>query len=123
MAGKWSTSRNGNLRYSVNRENQSGIYIGPTKGLSSPKNSRQGCLCLDKDTYHINKFNLQIDHKQISLILDEISRNTSERTDTLFKKGFFYMNTHLIRAIPYLYKKNPDLALYASLLSVYYLSL
>ena len=79
--------------------------------------------CLDKDTYHINKFNLQIDHKQISLILDEISRNTSERTDTLFKKGFFYMNTHLIRAIPYLYKKNPDLALYASLLSVYYLSL
>ena len=79
--------------------------------------------CLDKDTYHINKFNLQIDHTQISLILDEISKNTSERTDTLFKKGFFYMNTHLIRAIPYLYKKNPDLALYASLLSVYYLSL
>lgn len=28
-----------------------GIYIGPTKGLSSPKNNRQGCLCLDKNTY------------------------------------------------------------------------
>ena len=28
-----------------------GIYIGPTKGLSSPKNNRQGCLCLDKQTY------------------------------------------------------------------------
>ena len=50
---KWSNSRNGNLRYSVNRENQSGIYIGPTRGLSSPKNSRQGCLCLDKDTYDV----------------------------------------------------------------------
>jgi hypothetical protein len=50
---KWSNSRNGNLRYSVNRENNSGIYIGPTRGLSSPKNSRQGCLCLDKDTYDV----------------------------------------------------------------------
>jgi len=53
MSGKWSNSRNGNLRYSVNRENQSGIYIGPTRGLSSPKNSRRACLCLDKDTYDV----------------------------------------------------------------------
>lgn len=28
-----------------------GIYIGNTKGLSSPKNSRRGCLCKDKETY------------------------------------------------------------------------
>ena len=28
-----------------------GIYIGPTMGLSSPKNSRRGCLCKDSDTY------------------------------------------------------------------------
>jgi hypothetical protein len=28
-----------------------GIYIGPTQGLSSPKNSRRGCLCLDSNTY------------------------------------------------------------------------
>jgi len=53
MSGKWSNSRNGNLRYSVNRENQSGIYIGPTRGLSSPKNSRRACLCLDVDTYDV----------------------------------------------------------------------
>ena len=53
MAGKWSNSRNGNLRYSVNRENQSGIYIGPTLGLSSPKNSRQACLCLKSNTYDV----------------------------------------------------------------------
>jgi len=51
--GKWSNSRNGNLRYSVNRENQSGIYIGPTLGLSSPKNSMRACLCLNEDTYDV----------------------------------------------------------------------
>jgi hypothetical protein len=50
---KWSNSKNGNLRYSVNRENQSGVYLGPTRGLSSPKNSRQACLCLDSDTYDV----------------------------------------------------------------------
>lgn len=53
MSGKWSNSRNGNLRYSVNRENASGVYIGPTRGLSSPKNSRRGCLCLHSDTYDV----------------------------------------------------------------------
>ena len=51
--GIWSNSRNGNLRYSVNRQNNSGIYIGPTQGLSSPKNSRRGCLCLDRDVYDV----------------------------------------------------------------------
>lgn len=51
--GKWSNSRNGNLRYSANRQRNSGIYIGPTQGLSSPKNSKRGCLCLDKDTYDV----------------------------------------------------------------------
>ena len=28
-----------------------GLSPGPTKGLSSPKNSRRGCLCLDGKTY------------------------------------------------------------------------
>lgn len=28
-----------------------GISLGPTKGLSSPKNNRQGCLCLDRNIY------------------------------------------------------------------------
>jgi len=52
--GKWSNSRSGNLRYSVNRENQSGIYIGPTRGLSSPKNSRRACLCVNANTYSVS---------------------------------------------------------------------
>jgi len=30
---------------------RTGIYIGPTRGKSSPKNSRRGCLCLDTNTY------------------------------------------------------------------------
>lgn len=51
--GKWSNSSSGNLRYSVNRENNSGIYIGPTRGLSSPKNSRRACLCLHSNTYDV----------------------------------------------------------------------
>jgi hypothetical protein len=51
--GKWSNSLSGNLRYSVNRQNNSGIYIGPTRGLSSPKNSRQACLCVHTDTYDV----------------------------------------------------------------------
>lgn len=50
---KWSNSRNGNLRYSVNRENNSGVYIGPTRGLSSPKNSRRACLCVNSNTYDV----------------------------------------------------------------------
>ena len=49
----WSNSKNGALRYSVNRENNSGYYIGPTRGLSSPKNSRRACLCLGEDTYDV----------------------------------------------------------------------
>ena len=49
----WSNSKNGALRYSVNRENNSGYYIGPTRGLSSPKNSRRACLCLNEDTYDV----------------------------------------------------------------------
>ena len=49
--GIWSNSRNGSLRYSVNRQNNSGVFIGPTKSLSSPKNSRRACLCMHTNTY------------------------------------------------------------------------
>jgi hypothetical protein len=65
---KWSNSRNGNLRYSVNRENASGIYIGPTQGLSSPKNSRRGCLCLDRDAYDVRCCNGALMEQGIGVI-------------------------------------------------------
>lgn len=36
---------------SQNQRKNSGIYLGPTRGKSSPKNSRRGCMCLDGRTY------------------------------------------------------------------------
>ena len=36
---------------SLRKRRETGIYIGPTIGKSSPKNSRRGCLCLGSDTY------------------------------------------------------------------------
>lgn len=66
--GRWSNSGNGNLRYSVNRENQSGIYIGPTRGLSSPKNSRRACLCLHANTYSVKCCNGALMEQGIGVI-------------------------------------------------------
>lgn len=36
---------------SQNQRKNSGIWLGPTVGKSSPKNSRRGCLCLDSRKY------------------------------------------------------------------------
>lgn len=36
---------------SLRKKRETGIYIGPTIGKSSPKNSRRGCLCLHSNTY------------------------------------------------------------------------
>jgi hypothetical protein len=41
----------GTPSHDQNQRKNSGIYIGPTRGLSSPKNSRRGCLCLDGSGY------------------------------------------------------------------------
>jgi len=35
----------------LRKNKNSGIQYGPTQGLSSPKNSRRGCLCLDGSRY------------------------------------------------------------------------
>lgn len=64
----WSNSKNGALRYSVNRENNSGYYIGPTRGLSSPKNSRRACLCLHADTYDVRCCNGALMEQGIGVI-------------------------------------------------------
>ena len=52
----------------MNRENNSGIYIGPTQGLSSPKNSRRGCLCLHADIYHVDCCNGALMEQGIGVI-------------------------------------------------------
>jgi hypothetical protein len=78
--GRWSNSRNGNLRYSVNRENNSGIYIGPTRGLSSPKNNRRGCLCLHENRYGRDCCNGALMEQGIGVI---------EGTPTIIIRGAF----------------------------------
>lgn len=82
---KWSNSRNGNLRYSVNRENNSGLYFGPTRGLSSPKNSRRACLCLNEDTYHVKCCNGALMEQGVGNIQ---GTRISEYTSTGFSAGF-----------------------------------
>lgn len=37
--------------YSNNQRKNTGIWLGPTVGKSSPKNSRRACLCLDGRRY------------------------------------------------------------------------
>jgi hypothetical protein len=80
---KWSNSRNGNLRYSVNRENNSGLYFGPTRGLSSPKNSRRACLCLNEDTYHVKCCNGALMEQGVGVI-----QGTGIRAQSGFSIGF-----------------------------------
>lgn len=79
----WSNSKNGALRYSVNRENNSGYYIGPTRGLSSPKNSRRACLCLHADTYDVSCCNGALLEQGIGVI-----QGTSITRARAFSSGF-----------------------------------
>lgn len=37
----------------LRKHRATGLYIGPTQGLSSPKNSRRGCLCANSNTYSV----------------------------------------------------------------------
>ena len=85
---RWSTSRNGLLRFSVNRQNNSGIYIGPTRGLSSPKNSRRACLCLDKDTYDVKCCNGALMEQGIGVIQGTGVRINSGGFSFGFSDGF-----------------------------------
>jgi hypothetical protein len=79
----WSNSKNGALRYSVNRENNSGYFIGPTRGLSSPKNSRRACLCLHSDTYDVKCCNGALMEQGIGVI-----QGTGIRPTPGFSNGF-----------------------------------
>ena len=86
--GKWSNSLSGNLRYSVNRENNSGYYLWPTRGLSSPKNSRRACLCLDKDTYDVKCCNGALMEQGIGVIQGTGVRINSGGFSFGFSDGF-----------------------------------
>lgn len=47
MSIDWRTIRGKGAGALIN----SGVYLGPTRGLSSPKNNRRACLCLHSNTY------------------------------------------------------------------------
>ena len=85
--GKWSNSSSGNVRYSVNRENNSGIYIGPTQGLSSPKNSRRACLCLHSNTYDVKCCNGALMAQGIGVIQGTPAINIGAFSDG-YSEGF-----------------------------------
>lgn len=91
--GIWSNSRNGSLRFSVNRENNSGIYIGPTQGLSSPKNSRRGCLCLHADIYHVDCCNGALMEQGIGVIQGTANFNQKGAFNEGYSDGFDNENT------------------------------
>jgi hypothetical protein len=84
----WSNSRNGALRYSVNRENNSGYYIGPTRGLSSPKNSRRACLCLNEDTYDVRCCNGALMEQGIGVIQGTGVKISGGAFSSGFSNGF-----------------------------------
>lgn len=86
--GIWSNSRSGNLRYSVNRENNSGIYIGPTQGLSSPKNSRRACLCINTNTYSVKCCNGALLEQGIGQIESPYIGNSLGGFSKGFSNGF-----------------------------------
>jgi hypothetical protein len=73
---------------------------------------------LNKDIFILNEFNLDISSHKLTQILVLFNDY-----DNAFCKGVFYMITHLIRAIPYLYKKDKQKALYTLLLTCWYLSI
>jgi len=66
---------------SLRKRRETGIYIGPTLGKSSPKNSRRGCLCLDSNTY-------STDCCDGYLINQGIGRTQATRTLGAFSSGF-----------------------------------
>ena len=87
MARQWSNSGNGNLRYSVNRQNQSGIYIGPTRGLRSPKNSRRACLCIEKNTYSVSWCDDALIQQGHSIVVIEHNTDVMKYADWLIEIG------------------------------------
>jgi len=38
----------------IRKSKNTGVHYGPTLGLSSPKNSRRGCLCAHSNTYSVD---------------------------------------------------------------------
>ena len=58
----------GTPAYRQNQRRNQGIYLGPTRGRSSPKNSRRACLCLNSNTYDVKCCNGALQEQGIGQI-------------------------------------------------------
>jgi hypothetical protein len=71
--------------FTQNQRKNSGIYIGPTVGKSSPKNSRRGCLCLKDNTYSTKCCKGYLQNQGIGRISGVV---TPSVTEGAFSAGF-----------------------------------
>lgn len=70
--------------YSNNQRANSGIWLGPTVGRSSPKNNRRACLCVDSNTYSRRC----CDGYLINQGIGNIQQTEAVATDRAFSDGF-----------------------------------
>jgi len=72
----------------LRKHRASGLYIGPTLGLSSPKNSRRGCLCLHSNTYSVNCCDGYLMNQGIGPTTGTAVIKTGPDFSTAFSSGF-----------------------------------
>jgi hypothetical protein len=65
-----------------------GVYIGPTRGKSSPKNSRRACLCLQTNTYSRKCCNGALQQQGIGNIQEPAQFATRGAFSNGFNNGF-----------------------------------
>jgi hypothetical protein len=80
MGIDWRTIRGKGAGRLIN----SGIYIGPTRGLSSPKNDRRSCLCLDGKSYSRDCCNGALQEQGVGVV----SRADAQKGLGAFSSGF-----------------------------------
>jgi len=84
MGINWNTIRGKGAGALIN----SGIYLGPTRGLSSPKNNRRGCLCLHSNTYSRDCCNGALMEQGIGVIEEAAHFATQGAFGVGFSNGF-----------------------------------
>jgi len=70
----------------LRKSRNTGLYIGPTLGLSSPKNARQGCLCLKSNTYSTDCCKGYLQNQGIGKISSVVTNRGA--FSTAFSKAF-----------------------------------
>ena len=89
MSIDWSTIRGKGAGALIN----SGIYIGPTRGLSSPKNSRRSCLCTHTNTYSRKCCNGNLIAQGVGVIQGVANFNQKGAFNEGYSDGFDNENT------------------------------